>query len=86
MRKSEEKVKKITVYLCPNCGCKHYSYDSAQECCPPSVDEEDRFICTECDTEYEDETKAQQCCTPIEASVLRMEEARNHPQQKRLLE
>lgn len=57
---SDTEIKKVTVYICQNCGEEHRAYSDARSCCPPI--EHTRYQCPTCGELYEDQTLAEECC------------------------
>lgn len=61
----------IPQWRCDECGEVHEDWDSALECCPPSVSRV--FVCPTCDKVYEMESMVHECDHQTDESVTKAE-------------
>ena len=58
----------VKMYQCSICGEVHEGYWTAEECCPPEVDEV--WLCPECEEIHGTEDEALACCPPAPGEPL----------------
>ena len=54
--------RKVMVYVCNTCGAEHEEREEAEDCCPPEVDEIEKWQCSQCDTIHDEKEDAYNCC------------------------